>query len=93
MVPRDPGPCPGDGLAGPTLFLAGPPDVVPEEDPLAAFEGAAVPSFGPSPPADGAKLAERDLASEPIFDGLCAAGGRLYLATKTGEVLCFGKSQ
>ncbi len=80
-------------LAGPTLFLAGPPDVVPREDPLAALEGRRESKLWAVSAADGAKLAEHDLASEPIFDGLCAAGGRLYLATKTGEVLCFGNRQ
>ena len=39
--------------------------------------------------ADGKKLAEQKLDSPPVFDGLIAAGGRLYLATTDGRVLCF----
>ena len=26
----------------------------------------------------------------PIFDGLAATGGRIYLATRSGKVICFG---
>ena len=32
------------------------------------------------------------LSSLPAFDGLSAAAGRLYLATKDGKVICFGKA-
>jgi len=39
--------------------------------------------------ADGKKLAEYRLDSPPVFDGMAAAGGRLFLATRAGEVLCF----
>jgi hypothetical protein len=80
-------------LAGQTLFLAGPPDVVPAKDPLAALEGRRGARLWAVSTADGKKLAERELAAEPVFDGLSAAGGRLYLATKAGEVLCFGGPQ
>ena len=40
--------------------------------------------------ADGEKLAEHPLEAMPVFDGLIAAGGRLYLVTADGNVLCFG---
>ncbi|HUS91281.1 MAG TPA: PQQ-binding-like beta-propeller repeat protein, partial [Phycisphaerae bacterium] len=76
--------------AGPTLFAAGPPDVMDAADPYAAFEdrkGAVLLAFSA---ADGRKLAERKLDSAPVFDGLIAAAGRLYLCTRAGEVLCLG---
>jgi hypothetical protein len=38
--------------------------------------------------ADGKKLSQHQLDSLPVFDGLIAAGGRLYLATTDGSVLC-----
>jgi len=38
--------------------------------------------------ADGKKLAARKLDAMPIFDGLAAAGGRLYLVTADGKVTC-----
>ena len=39
---------------------------------------------------DGTGLAEIRLASPPVFDGMAAAAGRLYLATTDGKLLCFG---
>jgi hypothetical protein len=38
--------------------------------------------------ADGQKLREFKLASPPVFDGMAAAGGRLYLCTMDGHVHC-----
>ncbi|HUT35368.1 MAG TPA: PQQ-binding-like beta-propeller repeat protein [Planctomycetota bacterium] len=40
--------------------------------------------------ADGTKLAERDLPA-PVWDGLAAAYGKLFLSTQQGELLCLGK--
>ena len=40
--------------------------------------------------ADGKRLAELKLDSMPVWDGMAAARGRLYLATRSGKVLCFG---
>jgi hypothetical protein len=77
-------------LAGPTLFLAGPPDIVPASDPYAAFEGRRGALLWAVSTTDGKKLAETNLDAEPVFDGLIAAHGRLYLAARNGCVLCFG---
>jgi len=38
---------------------------------------------------DGAQLWECDLSSEPVFDGMAVAEGRLYVSTKDGKVTCF----
>ncbi len=38
---------------------------------------------------DGKKLAEYELDSQPVFDGMAVANSRLYLATKDGRILCF----
>jgi hypothetical protein len=38
---------------------------------------------------DGKRLAERALPSEPVFDGLAAAAGALYVACRDGRLLCF----
>jgi hypothetical protein len=40
--------------------------------------------------ADGSKLGEIALDEAPVFDGLAAAGGRLYVATRGGKVFCLG---
>lgn len=42
--------------------------------------------------ADGRLLVERALA-EPIWDGLAIARGRLYVATRQGQVLCLGAEE
>ena len=79
-------------LAGNTLFAAGPPDVVPADDPMAAFEGRRGGVLLAVSPADGKTLSERKLDSPPEFDGLIAAAGRLYVSLTNGEVLCLGES-
>ncbi len=91
-------------LADRTLFIAGPPDVVDEDeahrqfrDPevqaklaeqAAAMKGRKGALLWAVSTADGRKLAARKLDTLPIFDGLAAAGGRLYLVTADGKVIC-----
>ena len=78
-------------LAGDRLFIAGTPDVVPDDDPYAAFEGRRGARLWVVSAADGQKLAEYPLGSLPAFDGLIAAEGRLYLATDDGRMFCFAQ--
>jgi outer membrane protein assembly factor BamB len=40
--------------------------------------------------ANGEKLAEQKLDSIPVFDGMAAAEGKLFLSLKDGHVACFG---
>jgi len=40
--------------------------------------------------ADGKRLAERDLPA-PVWDGMAAAYGRIYVSTAQGDLLCLGK--
>lgn len=75
-------------LAGDRLFLAGPPDIFRAEDPVAAIEGRSQAVLLALAPADGNTLAEYPLESPPVFDGLAAAQGALYLANTRGEVWC-----
>jgi hypothetical protein len=37
---------------------------------------------------DGTELARYRLDSSPVFDGMAAANGRLYLSLENGQVLC-----
>jgi len=76
-------------LAGEHLFVAGPPDVVPEDDPMAAFEGRAGGVLRAVSAGDGRTVAEMKLQAPPVFDGLIAAGGRLYMTTVDGRLMCF----
>jgi hypothetical protein len=91
-------------LTGERLFFAGPPDVVNEEETWKKYhisnyreklqqqknvlereQGALL--WAVSAP-DGAKLAEYKLGSFPIFDGMAAADGKLFMTMKDGTVLC-----
>ncbi len=88
-----------------TLFVAGPPDVIDEQQVLrqiddpkarqsladqeAALDGKKGALLLVVSAADGRKLAQYDIDSPPVFDGMAAAGGRLYMATVNGELLCF----
>jgi len=91
-------------LADQTLFVAGPPDVVDEENiwgrtlepavqaklkaQSAALEGSRGALLWAVLASDGGKLAEYKLESVPAFDGMAAADGRLYLSMKNGCILC-----
>lgn len=79
-------------LAGQQLFLAGPPDVVPEDDPLAALEGRLGGVLRAVRATDGKPLANYPLPSKPVFDGLIAAQEKLVISTQDGSLLCLGNS-
>jgi hypothetical protein len=94
-------------LAGETLFIAGPPDVLDEADAYqrisdadiqaklagqaAAFQGRKGGLLWAVSASDGRKLAEYALDAPPAWDGMAAARGRLYIATLDGRVLCMGR--
>jgi outer membrane protein assembly factor BamB len=100
-------------LADRNLFVAGPPDLVDEDD---AYEYWAMdpndPSYDPNIPAylaeqdaafndergailqavsatDGSVIGQYDLESIPVWDGMIAANGNLYIAMNNGKVKCF----
>jgi hypothetical protein len=92
-------------LADEALFIAGPPDLMDEEqafrridDPAvrADLEAQAV-SFAGQKGAllmavsadDGEEMGRWELSSPPVFDGMAVAGGRLYMTTMDGQVRCF----
>jgi hypothetical protein len=90
-------------LAGSTLFIAGPSDVLDESamgrSPLgkeklilrqeAALGGKGGAVLWAVSAQDGTKLAEYPLDSPPVFDGMAAANRRLYVSTVGGKVRCF----
>jgi outer membrane protein assembly factor BamB len=93
-------------LGGDTLFVAGPPNFLDErrayrlpDDPdvLAklelqqeALEGRHGGLLWALAKDDGRLLARYSLDTIPVFDGMAAAGGRLYVSTVDGRVLCLG---
>jgi outer membrane protein assembly factor BamB len=92
-------------LANEKLFIAGPRDVVDEEEAFynpnnneiqtqlteqeAALEGSKGGLLFVVSASDGRKIAEYELESLPVWDGMAAANNRLYIATKNGKILCF----
>jgi hypothetical protein len=71
------------------LFIAGPPDVLDADDIMGSFEGRKGGVLWAVSKETGEKLSELKLDAMPVFDGMSAANGRLYLATAAGEILCF----
>jgi outer membrane protein assembly factor BamB len=94
-------------LADKTLFVAGPPDVVDEEEvfrrpfesdivtkaaeQVAALQGNKGALLYVLSVEDGRKLNELRFDSCPVFDGLAAAEGKLFASMMDGSVLCLGK--
>jgi hypothetical protein len=70
------------------LYAAGLPDECEADDPLAALEGRRGGVLLTFDPSDGRQVAEQQLDSPPVFDGLSAANSRLFLATVDGNVSC-----
>ncbi|MHC4680878.1 MAG: outer membrane protein assembly factor BamB family protein, partial [Planctomycetota bacterium] len=93
-------------VAGETMFIAGPPDVLRAEkeqgeqalalknpdEVLAAWEGRKGALLHAVAAETGKTLAEYKLDSAPVFDGMSAANGRLYLSMKNGSMLCLGEA-
>ena len=77
--------------AGDTLFVAGLPGNALRSAP--AFEGKRGGGLCVVSTADGKTLQDYKLDSPPVFDGMAAANGRLYLTTQNGQVLCLGDGQ
>ena len=73
------------------LFVAGQPDEIDPDDPLAAFEGRKGGRLLVLSGANGETLAEQVLKAPPVWDGMIAYRSRLYVALRSGAVLCLGK--
>jgi hypothetical protein len=70
------------------IFVAGSPDVVDPKDPHGAWEGRKGGILAAFAAGDGKKLAEYELSAPPVWDGMAAANGRLYISTVGGDVIC-----
>jgi len=88
-------------LAGDRLAVAGPVDLgrkmqqilafQNEAEALAGFQGRKGVYLRIVRAADGKTVSQCRLDHMPVFDGLAAAGGRIYLSLKNGSVVCFGE--
>jgi hypothetical protein len=88
------------------LFIAGPPDLVDEEyaarhwsdaevqervaEQAEAFRGSLGGTIWSVSTEDGRKISEWPLDTVPVFDGMIAANGRLYLSGVDGRIRCYG---
>ena len=95
-------------LSGKTLFIAGPPDIINEEETFsklvnkdekihealsrqdAALNGKDGAHLWAVSTADGSKLAEYKLDALPVWDGMAAVEGQLFISTRKGNVVCYG---
>ena len=92
-------------VADKTMFIAGPPDTIrtqekqgegalklenPQEAP-ASWQGKKGSILRAVSVIDGKNLAEYKLESTPVWDGMAATNGRLYLTMKNGRILCFSE--
>jgi outer membrane protein assembly factor BamB len=75
-------------LAGERLIVCGPPDVVQDGDPMAAFEGRLGSRIWTLSATDGQVESRQEIDELPVFDGLIAADDRLFLCTERGDVIC-----
>jgi len=80
-------------LAGETIFLAGPPDVVGQGDPAAAFEGRRKAALWSVSARDGKRIARMALDAVPVFDGMVADAGGLYVVSQQGSVVRLGQGR
>jgi len=92
-------------LAGKTLFVAGPRDIVDEEklfaapfdarlaakaaEQVAALKGLRGAILLAVSAKEGTKLGELKLDGCPVFDGLAAAEGKLFITMMDGSVVCY----
>ncbi len=78
-------------LAENVLFVAGPPaDAADGPQPRDEKQAALLVALSAS---DGTEMARYRLGSSPVFDGMAAAWGRLYLSTTDGKLLCMSKAK
>lgn len=75
-----------------TLFVAGPPDAIPADDPLAPFEGRATGELWAIDPASGIIQAKYKTDVSPVFDGMIAANGKVMIAMENGVLECRGSA-
>ena len=78
----------GLALAGDRLFLAGAPTAFNEKDPLAPYENRTPAEVWAVGAADGKKQSAADLSAPPVFDGIAAAAGRLFVTQTNGQIAC-----
>ncbi len=75
-------------LANKRLFVAGPPDKIDPEDPLATFENRSEAVLWVYDSESGERTAAYDLKATPVFDGMIAGPNRIFMSMSDGSVVC-----
>ncbi|MHC4518666.1 MAG: outer membrane protein assembly factor BamB family protein, partial [Planctomycetota bacterium] len=78
--------------SGDYLFMGVAPVAIPEGDPHAAYENRRGGGIWIASAKDGSKVAEYELESPVVWNGMAAAHGRLFLSTSEGAVCCWSES-
>jgi outer membrane protein assembly factor BamB len=78
-------------LAGKVVFAAGP--ATKDRDRTNTAAGRTTPLLMAFSTADGSELSRVALPTAPVFDGMAAAGGRLYLSLVDGNLICLAKPE
>jgi outer membrane protein assembly factor BamB len=72
------------------LLIAGAPDVLNPDDPLALFEGRTDARLLIWDDQNGEQLGEVELDAPPVWDGMIAVGGKVFVSQTNDKVVCFG---
>ncbi len=75
--------------AGDTIFVAGVPDLCDPNDHMASFEGRNGALLRSVSAIEGQTMAEYQLGSMPVWDGMIAVDGRIYVALDDGSIKCY----
>ena len=78
-------------LAGDTVFVIGAPLVFPPDDLAGTYAGRRGAIMRAVSAADGTTLAEYKLGKLPVWDGIAAANGRMFIVNQDGSAECWGK--
>ncbi len=78
-------------LAGNALCISGIPSTGDMEQMEAGIKGKTKGMLFLSSPEDGSVMAKYELESPPVFDGMAAANGKLFISAMNGSMLCLTK--
>jgi hypothetical protein len=73
------------------LVVAGALDASDKDDPWKHFEGRGGGFLYVIDTESGKELSRVSIASPPVWNGIAAAGGNIYVSTVDGKVACFGR--
>jgi hypothetical protein len=72
------------------IFLAGVPDFAPDDDPFASFKGKlGAELYVVDIESNGEKRQVAKIAAAPVYNGIAAIPGKLFLSLENGEVMMF----